>query len=416
MNATPWQKYPPLIMGTIGSFISVVCIAYLVREMNHLNTTYGAYTISFSNMLFPYVAKFMTNFERHSTEGRFQNSYYLKIAAFRWVNTAVVITIITPFTATLSPKGGLIASVYGIFFAELTTKTALQLIDIYGHIQRHILAPRAKTQDEMNIYMQGDEVELAERVTNTTMLLFVSLWFCPIYPAALFMASAALTVHFYADKFNVMRTWKRMPNLGSGIAQFSRRYFFSTAIIAMVMLSSFYWSAFPFDHLCQTDERLPEEFHGAYDVGNGETIELGNDDFIYKYCAQTLAGLRSAEFPAAPRLQPKWGKWMTAEQERVVQLFGLANISVIVVINGIFVLRAKHAIELLFRHDYKSREIGGVHETRFSEVENISTFVPQVTSSCYCRPLLACKGYNTNLIDWKVSLKALCGSNGLCFH
>jgi hypothetical protein len=73
-----------------------------------------------------------------------------------------VITIITPFTSTLT-DGGLVNQIYALFFAEIVTTNAIQLLDPVGHFQRHFLAPRAKTQDAMNLCMQGQQVELAER-------------------------------------------------------------------------------------------------------------------------------------------------------------------------------------------------------------------------------------------------------------
>jgi hypothetical protein len=88
---------------------------------------------------------------------------YFKIALFRFVNTAVVITLITPFTSTLEKKGGLIPQVYAIFYAEILTANLIQLLDPVGHIKRHILAPRAMNQDAMNLFFQGEEIELAER-------------------------------------------------------------------------------------------------------------------------------------------------------------------------------------------------------------------------------------------------------------
>jgi hypothetical protein len=63
---------------------------------------------------------------------------------------------------------GLITQVYALFFADIVTSNALQLTDIYGHIQRHYLAPRATTQDAMNILFKGTEYELAERYTDMT--------------------------------------------------------------------------------------------------------------------------------------------------------------------------------------------------------------------------------------------------------
>ncbi len=57
----------------------------------------------------------------------------------------------------------LLAGVYAIFFAEIITTTALQLLDISGNLKRHYFAPRAVTQEEMNSCMKGSKVELAER-------------------------------------------------------------------------------------------------------------------------------------------------------------------------------------------------------------------------------------------------------------
>jgi hypothetical protein len=89
------------------------------------------------------------------------------MAVFRWVNTAVVITLITPFRKTLA-RDGLIDQIYALFYADIVITNALQLLDIGGHVNRHILAPRAKTQDAMNLNMQGQQYELAERYTNMT--------------------------------------------------------------------------------------------------------------------------------------------------------------------------------------------------------------------------------------------------------
>jgi hypothetical protein len=79
------------------------------------------------------------------------------------VNTAIVITIITPFTHALSLEEGLIPQIYSIFFAEIVTTNVIQMTDVWGHFQRHVRAPRASSQDSMNICFQGLEVELAER-------------------------------------------------------------------------------------------------------------------------------------------------------------------------------------------------------------------------------------------------------------
>lgn len=97
--------------------------------------------------------------EAHPTESQVQMSLYWKIATFRWVNTAIVITVITPFTHTLALEEGLIPQIFSIFFAEIVTTNVIQLTDVWGHFQRHVMAPRAATQDTMNLCFVGLEGE-----------------------------------------------------------------------------------------------------------------------------------------------------------------------------------------------------------------------------------------------------------------
>jgi hypothetical protein len=123
----------------------------------------STFVLSVFNLSFPMLAKYITDFEGHRNESKLQTSLYIKIAAFRWVNTSIVTTVITPFTNTLSQKQGLISQIAAVFFAEIVTTNVIQLTDIPGHIQRHFFAPRAKTQDAMNRCFRGSEVELAER-------------------------------------------------------------------------------------------------------------------------------------------------------------------------------------------------------------------------------------------------------------
>jgi Calcium-activated chloride channel len=176
-NTVRWQdlnekfsdRIKQQLLTGLCTFSAIVVIAFLVWFVDRQNfsTSATAYTIAIFNVVFPEFAKLLTSFEAHSSASDVQRSLYFKIALFRWVNTAVVITIITPFTATLTNRV-LIDQIYALFFADITTTNAIQLLDPLGHIQRHILAPRSNTQDAMNLKMQGASFELAERYTNMT--------------------------------------------------------------------------------------------------------------------------------------------------------------------------------------------------------------------------------------------------------
>ena len=193
-----------LIITTTVALLSIYLIAVLINFLTNTESALvGAIAISVTNSVFPQAARLLNNFERHSSFGNKQTSLYFKINVFRWVNTAIVITIVTPFTRTLT-NGGLLQSIYAIFFAEILTSNAIQLADIWGHTQRHVLAPRAKTQDLMNLNMKGTDFELAERYTNMTKVLFLCFWYNSIYPASFFMGFVALYITYYADRFSLM--------------------------------------------------------------------------------------------------------------------------------------------------------------------------------------------------------------------
>jgi hypothetical protein len=164
LNATFMSKLKIQLFTIFFTLGAIVTVAVVVGIASESGSIFGsAITISVFNSAFPMFAKILTNLEAHAAEGEKQTSLYFKIALFRWVNTAIVITLITPFTDTLSLEGGLIPQIYVLFYAEIVTTNVMQLVDPVGHLKRHFLAPRAATQDAMNLNFQGEEFELAER-------------------------------------------------------------------------------------------------------------------------------------------------------------------------------------------------------------------------------------------------------------
>jgi hypothetical protein len=163
LNVKSKRKFREQSLTNMITFAGVAACAVIVKVMNEVSPIFAALTISAFNGGFPEVARVIVKLESHATEGSKQASMFFKIAVFRWVNTAIVITLITPFTSTLAVDHGLIPQVYAIFVSEIITLNAYQLIDPIGHAKRHLLAPRAKNQDAMNLFFEGEEVELAER-------------------------------------------------------------------------------------------------------------------------------------------------------------------------------------------------------------------------------------------------------------
>jgi hypothetical protein len=118
------------------------------------------------NSIAPAACEYMTEFESHSSEGSKQSSLYFKITACLWINTAIITAFITPFVNTLEDKrDSLIPSMLAIFITEMFKAPVTQLLDIGGHVKRHVLGPRAVDQKRMNTYFQGTAWTLSERYT-----------------------------------------------------------------------------------------------------------------------------------------------------------------------------------------------------------------------------------------------------------
>jgi hypothetical protein len=299
----------------------------------------------------------------------------------------------------LTAGGGLIAQIY----ADIFTTNLIQLLDPVGHLKRHILAPRAHTQDAMNMQFQGTQFELAERYTNMTKILFLAFWYCAIYPGALFMCAFALLINYFVDRCSLMRTWKRQPHLGTKISEVSRRYFFAVAIVALAILSSYYWSAFPFDNLCAGNTTVNETYAGSWIVtpvgtptktnssGGDYATQVDAADLIYQFCLQDFFRFPRGEyrFPFIPEFQPEGLEWMTSEQESVTRIYGWSALILSFLVVLVFIKDS---------YDPTGKDQG----LNFSEVPSISSYVPQVESKVYSYPLLACNvdAIDHDLLEW----------------
>lgn len=371
LNSPFLERSKALFWTTVATICAIVLIAFIVRLVNHSSAASAAITISIFNAIFPMFAKILTSLEAHPSEGSKQTSLFFKIALFRWVNTAIVYTIIRDFTSTLDVKNGIIPSIYAQFFAEIITSNAIQLLDPVGHLQRHFLAPRAKSQDAMNLNMQGQQFELAERYTNMTKLLFLAMWYCAIYPGAFFMCSFALLVIFFVDRFSLFRTWKPAPNLGTSISKFSRNYFFSLAVVAMAIVSSYYWSAFPFDNLCKNPDAINRDNFNVTSIRDFDgkfliSLSKAEADFTYRFCFQDLLRThRNKVFPFTSMSQPNDNKWMTHAQEAVTNVYGWTSVAVVGIVVVSFLWRWWQSLQGLFKSTY---EVSSVRRCRLDHL------------------------------------------------
>ena len=114
----------------------------------------------------------------------------------------------------------------------------------------------------------------------------------------------ALLAQFYAGKFCVLRLCGPTPDVGFHVARLSRNYFIPLILVTHVVMSSYWWSGYPYDNVCEQ-----------------------GDEFIY--CNQNF--FKARVFPALPRFQPKTSRWMSDSQETLTTLYGWTSVGVILV-------------------------------------------------------------------------------------
>lgn len=363
------------------------CLIALARTHSALLSTV---TIILCNTITPFIVRNLTKLESHETETTFASSSYIKVTLIRWVNTVIVTLIITPFTDILQ-SGKFINSLRLLFTAELLQRPLLQLVDWMGNIKRHIFGPRALNQEKskysliqyfvqcdvkeynlilcyltrcvnnnslVNLWFMASPYDVGERYTEVTKLLFLTFYYCTIFPLGFFYASVILFVYYWIDKFSVLRTWRQGPKINADISLFST-YFLWLTVLAYAVVAAYMYSSFPFDDACVTDEDIPEIYlDRMFAVENGIHAGLNftitAQDNVYKFCNQDLFRQGFQSFPPIISVVPTTLQWMNPSQEKFSSYYGWVLIGVIVLVVASIILRLFiRLIRPLFWKSYK---------------------------------------------------------------
>mmetsp|Transcript_37390 Transcript_37390/g.112020 ORF Transcript_37390/g.112020 Transcript_37390/m.112020 type:complete len:983 (-) Transcript_37390:2665-5613(-) len=380
------------IMSFVGTTLALLAFIYCSYcIIDHLERrqpykTKCAFFIAGTNAVIPEICEIINGFEPHSTQAAQQSSLYVKIAVFRWWNSAIALSIVFRFIETISIEDGneeerqsLTYSVAPVILAELLMNPIIKLMDPVGTMKRHVLAPRATDQHEMNSHFVGRKLDLANLYTDTTKVVFVALFFAAIYPPSLLLGALALALHFAVDKYALLRLKGPTPDVGQHLARLSRNFFFSTALLSHVIMGAYWWSGYPYDHIC------------------------GDADGGYYHCSQDF--MKQGVFPPLPRYQPEGEEWMTSSQETLTSLYSWTGLAVLVYATLAFLRKmVLPAIAGLFRSTYTPD--GRDQNLKFTDVKHrqeVHGYVPQNHEPGFSHPLLACdlRGVDEDLIGWR---------------
>jgi len=262
-----------------------------------------------------------------------------------------------------------------------------------------------------------------------TKTIFLTFYYCTIYPTAFFICAVTLLVNFVVDKFSLMRTWKPSPVVGESIAKFSRTYFMSTAFAAMAIASSYFFSGWPYDNLCAEDVSY-SAYYGTWKIVDGlgatNIAEIMPGQRSFQFCNQFLGPGTDFSFPVCPTEQPSDAMWMTAEQEQLTMLYGWISVGVLSLVGALFLYCFLKAVRKQFSMSYSvrfslsqssfvanststislicfSKAIGNKDQrVPFSESKHMTSYIPQALSDQFTHPLLAVNidEIGTELFDW----------------
>lgn len=393
-----------VVISTISSMFAIFVAIVIIQICYSALPPLGGIMTTVATVLYPVFARIFTKRESHASETEVQKWLYIKIVLFNVAITSLYLQIATPFTATLDKQEGavpgLITNVHRLFFSQLLLSPVLQLADIMGHIKRHLLAPRAKTQAAMNNLMKGQDVDLSIRYGNMTKFVFLMVWYCAIYPAAFFMGAFALFIAYFIDRFCLMRTWGHAPRVGTHLASFARNYVFPIGFVVMAVISSYAWSGFPYDNLCPDPEPYNTDLYagdwslvieGTTTVALGYTIwdvpdsiqnfSISENSNSYRFCNQDLRTNRWQSFPALPKLQRSGFEWMTENQERVTEIYGWTTVAIVSIVGLSLLFRLAEWGLSYFIGVYRPR--GRDMKLSYSEITTIDAYIPQVKSAVY---------------------------------
>jgi hypothetical protein len=206
LNTPGLKRFVLNTSTTLSSLAMIIGGAFIITSVRYKSgAETAAFVITIMNQFTPRMVQLITKYESHRDQTFVSASQYFKVTAFRWANTAIITTLITPFTDTIQSGEYLIQWIYAMFLFDIWLTPVLQLGDIWGNICRHYFGPRATSQTKMNLNFKASTYDIGERYTNITRILFFTLFYSSIFPFGFFLASIIFLMLIFLDKFSMLR-------------------------------------------------------------------------------------------------------------------------------------------------------------------------------------------------------------------
>uniref|UniRef100_A0A7S4IST2 Uncharacterized protein n=1 Tax=Odontella aurita TaxID=265563 RepID=A0A7S4IST2_9STRA len=376
------------------------------RPARDLSIYFYSFCVSAVDVFIPDIVFALLSLEKHDHEGSFQMSLYLKITVFRIFIIVIVPVLITPSTHALGTNpGDLLVTTNALLFSACLARPVYHLVDPYGTFRKHVLGPRATTQEMMNLNFMGTTYHLGERYTDMTKIIILNLFYSPLDPRAFFIGAVGLFIQYCVDKFCLMRLWATAPFIKTRLSRAFRTYFYATAVMVMAVMSARAFAMFPYDNICDS-ESPTGGFSGKYNAtlpdGSLEEINVFQDNQVI-FCQQSLSKLEQ-HFPAVPSVQKNsQGEWMDPSQEKLTRIYGWTSFVIVIAyaVIGFIVVLGTEVKSIYKKKGPKRQDQDNLIDFN-TENLGVQAYIPHVIHPAFDFPLLACDidEMDQKLIGW----------------
>jgi len=338
----------------------------------------AALWITLTNILVPMVLrKLCFEIEDHVSLNDQQLSLFLKLTFFRWMNTAVVIYLITDFDEFLTVKA--MKQVQAVIFADAVTTPLIRTLNPATMINQLIISNYAMTQEKMNFYFLGDPWYPAERYADMTKTLFLALFYSVLFPAGLFITCVGYAFIYTVDKYSLLRSWRTPAQMDDDVTKVARGHMFF-GVYCHAVMSMVFFSEFPFDGVCKDHEKGELDNHVYFYAHEMYNV---TDHHIYKECDQAVSGKLFSIMMGGSIANDN----MAGQQERVVRVYTMLVLVLTVLLFVMFfgkglLMSVYHLFHGNFSEDTKA------NPEHFTTCD-IEAFIPIYRQNGLAYPLIA---------------------------
>jgi hypothetical protein len=245
-----WENLSPLSIGnrifrltiawclTIGT---LVVSWYLILISSGVSSYLLAMIIGTIDTWLPIAFKLITSLDQPQSFSQFENLMQKRLFLARLLFSTVLPYAQSSWSSVLDVD--FIQKVTVIQASICFTAPILAYFDVFGFIYRSIVAPRLlRTQQQLNKQWSGSDWSLAEKYTNLSKVLFVSLFYALLTPFSILLSFFAFVLTFAVDRYLLLRKWKPMCMLDEEVANRLRQQAMLAVLVHMYVTSRFIYS------------------------------------------------------------------------------------------------------------------------------------------------------------------------------